>query len=230
MEKYHAIFHDEDSEKIGFICRAINFLEDVYEDAECEEIMVSIGDLDLGRLVINPIKCHYDPRESIDVFSEQHGIESVEIGRGDHSLWFLYDHLINVYRETLHYKMLSLSSTTKITGNEYYMGILFDGKYFIVEGEHNHIQLPGIPQCLSAHTHPSPYPIPSPVDLKTISRLLLDRGIGHVIVGYSTSLAIYRVKPLTEDDLVFLQNLKFENPVNVLKNMSRRESIRLKYI
>ena len=230
MEKYHSVFRDNDTEKIGLICRAINFLEDIYEDAECEDIQVSIKDLDEGRLVVEPINCRYDPVESISVFSKQYDLDNVMIGSGDYSLWALYDHLINVYRETLHYKMLSLSGRTRTTGYEYYMGVLFDGSCFIVEGEHEYVRIPGMPQCLSAHTHPSPYPIPSSTDLKTITQLLIDRGIGHIIVSYGPSLAIYRVRPLTIDDLEYLKTLNMNNPVEALKIISRIESIRLRYI
>lgn len=230
MEKYHDVFRDNDSEKIGFICRVINFLEDIYEDAECRDIRVSITDLENNKLVIEPIDCRYDPLESISVFIEHYGITNYMIGSGDYSWNSLYDYLINTYRETLHYRMLSLSSRTRITGYEYYMGVLFNGKCFIVEGEHEHIHIPRIHHCISAHTHPSPYPIPSTTDLKTIMQLLLDRGIGHVIIGYSSSLAIYRVKPLTIDDLEYLKTIDLSDPVDALKNIGKIDSIRLRYI
>ncbi len=126
--------------------------------------------------------------------------------------------------------MLELAGRTLSSGYEYYLGILFNGSAFILEGEKDHVTLPGIKHCFSAHTHPSQIPVPSSMDLKMITRLLIDRGIGHVVVASTSSLAIYRVKPLTLEDLEYLKTLNYTDPVKALQGLSHTSSIRIRYL
>jgi len=230
MERYQKIFADRDTRFAGFLCRAINFLEDLVEDADCKNIYVSVWDLDSFKLVLEPVDCSYDLYDSIRVFSKEYDLENVDIGTGDLSYSGLYDHLIDHYRNNIHVKLLEVFSRNIHRSVEYYMGILWDGRAFIVEGESDRVIIPGINHCLSAHTHPSQYPIPSSVDLKTITRLMLDRGIGHVVVAQSSSLAIYRVKPLTINDLEFINSMDYGDPEYALKHLSELSSIRLRYL
>ncbi|OYT40351.1 MAG: hypothetical protein B6U89_02445 [Desulfurococcales archaeon ex4484_58] len=230
MEKPHTVFRNHYSERIGFLCRTINLLEDIYEDSECRDLYVSMEQLESNRVVIEPIDCRYEVEESIDVFNKYYDIEEIEVGVGDTSFYSLYEYVIDYYRNTLHYKMLEYSGKTRNSGFEYYMGVLFDGSAFIVEGWSNRVVIPGVKQCLSAHTHPSPYPIPSRIDLRSISRQLVDRGLAHIIVAYSSSLVIYRVKPLTINDLELLKEIEGLDPPEVLRIISKTDSIRIRYI
>ncbi|RLG81331.1 MAG: hypothetical protein DRO13_01505 [Thermoprotei archaeon] len=72
--------------------------------------------------------------------------------------------------------------------------------------------------------------MPSSTDLKMITRLLLDRGIGHAVVAMGSTLVIYRVKPLTLSDYEVLQGIDYRDPVNALREISRLDSIKLRYI
>jgi len=227
LAKYHVVFQNKYTERIGFLCRAINLLEDVLEDAECADLKVALsGEV----LIVEPVKCTYDIRESVELFRDQHNVETVVIGAGEKSYRELYDEVIATYVAGLHSMMLELSGKTRERGVEYYMGVLFSGQGFIVEGERDRVRVPGIAQCVAAHTHPTPHPIPSANDLKSITNLMLSRGIGHIIVGYSASLAIYRVSPLTERDLEILNEIQSREPAKALKALSSCRSIMLKLI
>lgn len=228
--KYQAIIKNNHTEKIAFLARTINFLEDVLEDAECEEILIDSHELENYTVIVDGIKCRYDLLESINVFSEKHNVPAT-IGKGDTSLRTLYEEIIDYYRETLHYKMKEYATKTIATRHEYYLGILFNGKAFLIEGEEDKVLLPRIPQCLSAHTHPSNIPIPSKQDLKTVTQLFTDRGIGHIIETIGASLAIYRVAPITIDDLEIFKQLENTNDIiKALNNLTKKTPIRLRYI
>ncbi len=228
--KYQAIIKNNYTEKIAFLARTINFLEDILEDAECEEVLINSHELENYTVVVDGIKCNYDLLESINIFSEKHNVYAT-IGRGDTNLRTLYEEIIDYYRETLHYKMKEYSTKTIATRHEYYLGILFDGKAFLIEGEEDKVLLPRIPQCLSAHTHPSNIPIPSKQDLKTITQLFTDRGIGHIIETIGASLAIYRVAPITIDDLEVFKQLENTNDIiKALNDLTKKTPIRLRYI
>ncbi len=229
-KKYQVILQNNYTEKIAFLARTINFLEDVFEDAECEEILVDSHQLENYIVVIEGIKCKYDLSESISIFTEKYDV-SASIGKGDTSLRTLYEEIIDYYRETLHYKMKEYATKTIATRHEYYLGILFNGKAFLLEGEEDKVLLPRIPQCFSAHTHPSNIPIPSKQDLRTITQLFTDRGIGHVIETVGASLAIYRVGPITIDDLeVFKQLDNTSDIIKALNELTKKTPIRLRYI
>lgn len=232
MEKFHRVFTNRDSEYIGFLCRVINFLEDIYEDAECGDIKVSLSNLNSSIVSLTPFNCLYDIDESISIFSEQHGIDRAEIADetlDSISLSKLYDIVIDKYREALHYYILKYLDKTITTGYEYYLGVLFNGKCFLLEGERNRITIPRIPQCISAHTHPSNYPAPSSRDIDEIVNIFIDRGVGHVIIAKSTGMAIYRVKPLTESDLETIKELGNVNSVELIRTLSRMKTIKVMF-
>ncbi len=222
---------------LGFLARFINFLEDVVDDAWCEDVFVdrSIYDRrpDLpNTIAIEPYRCSYDPLESIRVFSSQWDIdeESIVIGRGYYSLNELYYLVPNIYTETLHYLMKSYAGKTIASRREYFLAVLFNGRGFLVEGEIDHVRIPFIPHCISSHTHPSRIPIPSKRDIKMILYMMINRGFLHVIETIGSSLYIYRVKPLTEDDLVKLRSIEHLNDyrevISVFKSI---DSIRIEY-
>ena len=171
-QRYQTIIENNHTVRIAFLARTINFLEDVLEDAECEEVLINSDNIQDNVLTVEGVNCKYDLLESIPVFSEKHNVTAT-LGRGDTSLKNLYEEVINYYRETLHYKMKEYAAKTINTRREYYLGILFNGKAFLLEGEQNKVLLPRIPQCFSAHTHPSNLSIPSKQDLKTIIQLLV---------------------------------------------------------
>ncbi len=222
---------------IGFLSRFINFLEDVLDDAWCEDIFIdksiySNRPIIPNTIEIEPYKCSYDPLESISVFSSQWDIDeiSITIGKGYYSLNELYFLIPSIYIETLHYLMKSYSSKTITSKKEYFLAILFNGKGFLVEGEVDRVRIPFIPHCLSSHTHPSHMPIPSKRDIEMILYMMLNRGFLHVIETVGASLYIYRVKPLSENDLVKLRSIEslnnYRDVINVFKTI---ESVRIEY-
>ena len=228
--KQNILIEDESAERIAFLSRTINYAEDILEDAECEDVLVDIQWSPEPQVYVNGFHCNYDVRESIEVFMEKYDLDAEYSEQASRSYRELYEEVIHTYMETLHYRMKNYASKSYTSRREYYLGILFDGRAFLLEGEEDHVISPGIPQCFSAHTHPSNMPVPSRQDLRVITRLLIDRGIGHVIETIGPSLAIYRVKPLTLDDWEKMKDIQgIENPVQALQELSRLDALRLKY-
>ncbi len=216
---------------IAFYSNLVNYIEDLLEDAECEDIYIGGIDPDGGSAVIEGYNCKYSLEESVEVFSKYYDV-TLEIGSGGRPYDELYRRVITTYRETLHYMMKKLSLETIAKHREYYLGILFTGDAFILEGEEDRVVVPGgIKQCFAAHTHPSNIAIPSWNDLKSIVNLFLDRGIGHVIETVGQSMAIYRVKPLTLEEYEVLHDLEKANDLNeVFHILNSIGSIVIEYI
>jgi len=234
--KEQRIVENSNTKYIGFLSRFINFLEDVLDDAWCEDIFVDKSIYDSrpiipGTIEVEPYRCSYEPEESIRVFSGQWDIDiDITIGKGYYSLNELYFLIPSIYVETLHYLMKSYASKTIANKREYFLAILFNGKGFLVEGEVNRVRIPFVPHCLSSHTHPSHMPVPSKGDIEMILYMMLNRGFLHVIETVGASLYIYRVRPLSEDDLVKLRSIEslnnYRDVISVFKSI---ESVRLEY-
>jgi hypothetical protein len=139
-------------------------------------------------------------------FREDYGLE-VGLGTENLPLRELYECLVNYYSRTLRRLMRDLAARTIATNVEYHLGVLSDGRGFIVEGEVEKSGCAETPQCLSAHTHPAAIPRPSLKDLKAITRISLDREVCYVMETYSSGLAIYREGPLTIEDYEALKLL-----------------------
>lgn len=232
MRKFHRVFSNTESKYIGFLCRVVNLLEDVQEDAECSDIYVTLDELYRYRVVIEPVDCKYSIRESIDIFSEQHRVDNISIsdtGHGYISFTNLYDFIIDKYRETLHSYIQQFISKTINTSHEYFLAVLFNGNCLILEGEKNRVTIPRIYNCLSAHTHPSNIPYPSPRDIDEIIEIFINRGIGHIIVAKLGSLVIYRTKPLTDAELEIVIDLRSRNPSEVVKELNKLSVVRVKF-
>ncbi len=230
------ILENSSTKYIGFLSRFINFLEDVLDDAWCEDIFVDKNIYDNRPIIpstieIDPYKCSYEPEESIKIFSSQWDIDvDIAIGKGYYSLNELYFLIPSIYVESLHYLMKNYASKTMINEREYFLAILFNGKGFLVEGEVDHVRIPFIRHCLSSHTHPSHLPIPSKRDIEAVLYMMLNRGFLHVIETVGTSLYIYRIKPLSEDDLIKLRSMEslnnYRDFMSVFKSI---ESVRIEY-
>ncbi len=230
-QKYHIVFEDNSTLRIAFYANLINYVEDLLEDAECEDIYLSSIDPNNWYAVVEGVNCKYPLSESIEVFSKYYNVE-LEEGSGSIPYSTLYRTVLSTYRETLHYKMKDLAVKTVKTRKEYYLGILFNGKAFIIEGEEDYVVVPGgFKQCFAAHTHPSSIAIPSRNDMKSIINLFLDRGLGHVIETINQSMAIYRVKPLTLEDYEVLQNLNNISRIeDMFKIINSIEGIVIEYL
>ncbi len=228
--KQNILIEDKSAERIAFISRTINFAEDVLEDAECEDVLVDIEWSAEPKVLVNGWQCNYDVGESIEIFMDKYDLDAMYSEHARISYTRLYDEVVSTYLESLHYRMKNYASKSYATRREYYLGILFDGRAFLLEGEEDHVISPGIPQCFSAHTHPSNMPVPSRQDLRVITRLLIDRGIGHVIETVGPSLAIYRVRPLTLEDWEKMKNVQsIENPLEALQVLSKLKALRTRY-
>ncbi len=228
--KHQRIIEDESTRKIGFLSRLVNFLEDVYEDAECADLYYTITSIEEESVIVEGVDCNYPLSESIDVFMDKYDLYAEEgIGRKHYTE--LYDEVVRVYKSTLHYTMKNYAARSLQKHVEYYLGILFSGKAFLVEGEGDKVIIPGgLNQCFAAHTHPSNLPIPSQADVRSITNLFLDRGIGHVIETVGPSLAIYRRAPLSIEDLEVLKTLdRYRSIDELFRALGSLKSITLTY-
>ncbi|MEM0100296.1 MAG: hypothetical protein QXG50_04890 [Desulfurococcaceae archaeon] len=228
--KYQNLLDNEDTRMIGFLCRVVNFLEDVLEDAECREIYVEQHRLRGKTVEFKAVECKYDVTESARLFSEVHDLRVIE-GEGNISLSQLYDYIVDYYSATLHRDLKQYAFKTLESGIEYYLGVLFNGEGFLIEGEVGKVIVPNMPQCLSAHTHPSHHPTPSLRDIKTINQLLVNRGIAHIVETVGRSLAIYRKGPISLDDYEALLNLEKKSDVlKILHETNMIKILKLRYI
>jgi len=66
--------------------------------------------------------------------------------------------------------------------------------------------IPEVNAVVTVHTH-STLCIPSTTDMKSLTNLLIDGGLGFGIVSPTCYLLIFRVGPFTEEDLITLKNL-----------------------
>jgi hypothetical protein len=126
--------------------------------------------------------------------------------------------------------MRDLAARTIATNVEYHLGVLFDGRGFIVEGE---VEKVVVPRSLNAfqHTYPAAISWPSLKDLKAITKLSLDREVCHVIETYSSGLAIYREGPLTIEDYEALKTPgKTGLAESVLSELTSRTRIKARHI
>ncbi len=225
--KEQFVFENSATRFIGFLGRLINFLEDVVDDAYCRTVYVPrmrLYDYIVPEeVVVEPVDCMYDPIDSINIFKEHWMIDRVVVGHGSIDYRELYNFIHIAYSHTLHYKMKEYSIKSRSMGGEYFLAVLFDGRAFIVEGEKDHVTLPSIPHCLSAHTHPSPTPYPSKRDIETIINMMVNRGLMHVIETTGYSLYVYRVKPLSEEDVITLRLIEGEKDyrriIDLFKNI-----------
>lgn len=225
MRKHQVLLQYEEVSRIGFLCRLINLLEDIVEDAECRDILVTTDLYESRAIYVKPLECRYDTEESISLFKMQHDIEDIFVDRSiqGSSYTRLYDELIEYYAKKVHHIILRYTEITDKTNIEYFLGILLNGEGFLVEGEEDQVILPSLPLCISAHTHPRGVYTPSLHDIKMIIRTLLDRGIGHAIVTSSGSQVIYRRRPLTLDDYLYLRSLEnTRDPGFILYKMTER--------
>ncbi|ABN69252.1 hypothetical protein Smar_0139 [Staphylothermus marinus F1] len=231
MKKYQRIIENKNTKLIAFYSRLINFLEDILEDAECDNVYISIPQHSFSSTIfVDGSNCRYDLLDSINAFAEKYDIQ-VDIGKGNIELTSLYYKVVEEYKQSLHYIMKELAVKSLVNNIEYYLGILFNGKGFLVEGEEDRVVLPNIPQCFSSHTHPSRIPIPSRADIKSIIKLFLDRGVAHAIETVGSTLVIYRTGPLTIDDLDIIRNVeKSNNIIKALELLSRTGNIKILYL
>lgn len=111
----------------------------------------------------------------------------------------LYDEIMDLSRNIL-VKLLRQYLTSN---QEYFAAIIGDGKLILLEGEEQGINVP-IPQYLEpiviAHTHPYSTCIPSKKDIESFIRLLMDQGIGSIIVSPLCTMLLYRRGPFVEED------------------------------
>lgn len=227
--KYHSLLNSEDTRMIGFLCRVVNFLEDVLEDAECREIYVERRRLSEKTVEFKAVECKYDVTESARLFSKVHDLRVIK-GEGNISLSQLYDYVVDYYTATLHHELKQYAFKTIESGVEYYLGVLFNGEGFLVEGEAGKVVIPNIPQCLSAHTHPSHYPIPSLRDIKTINKLLANRGIAHAVEATGGILIIYRKGPISLKDYEILLELEtMKNVSEAIREMTNKTIVKIRF-
>jgi hypothetical protein len=228
--KYHEVFENSYTRKIGFLCRLINLLEDLLEESGCRDILVDYSEDSTSIVKVEGIDCTYSILESLELYGGKYDINA-SIGLGRFKLSDLYGRILEYYKRGFHSRLLSYAVLTDETGIEYYLGVLFDGKGFLLEGGVNSVSIPRIPQCLTAHTHPSHSPLPSSRDFSAIRDLFTNGGLAHFIVTINKSIAIYRAGPITTSDYELLINAeRFSSPMEALMNLARGSRVKVCFI
>ncbi|MEM4537128.1 MAG: hypothetical protein QXP68_00060 [Thermosphaera sp.] len=212
--------------KMSSVFKAILFLEDFKEEAECDRLYAEfIG----SKLVVNPEKCNSEVFEALNHYSNQYEIQ-VETGRVFGEIERFYWKIVELYAEGLRpvlRKELFKSPGSKI---EYFLLVSPLGDGVLLEGEMGKVKIPWIESFFTAHTHPEETPTPSFTDLETIVKSLTLRSIGHSIEGYSRGMVIFRIKPLTVEQLFYLKNVKRGDLLSFIERLNRVDSIRITYL
>ena len=224
--KYFEEIINKYTRTISFLYRSILFVEDLVEDAECENIYVETLN---ETLFINPVNCVGEMSDSLTYYSRVHEID-VQLSPVNGNFKELYKNIVKIYVEGLRPLVRSKLSPTMRSRLEYFMGVTPEGEGFLLEGNVENVRIPWVNVVLSVHTHPEEHPLPSLTDLETIVRSFTSRGIAHGIEAYSGGLIIYRVEPIRLEELFFLKNVKKRDPLSYLSEFGKLKSIRIMYL
>ncbi|MEM0360960.1 MAG: hypothetical protein QXY36_01215 [Sulfolobales archaeon] len=118
----------------------------------------------------------------------------------------LYELALNTVLDNVIPYMRNVSLKTAVTEVEYMYIILRDGRALLLEGDFNKVVIPNVNATLTVHTH-SLTCLPSRSDLKSISDLFVQGGLGSGITSPTCYFAIFRVGYFTEEEYAMLRNL-----------------------
>ncbi|QOR93974.1 hypothetical protein IMZ38_04845 [Thermosphaera chiliense] len=224
--KYIEEISNKYTRRIGLLYRSILFVEDFIEDAECENVYVEPLN---ETLLINPVNCAGEVDNSVNHYSSIYEL-NVRISPVNRSFKELYMDIVKLYAEGLRPVIRSKLSLTIENRLEYFMGVTPKGVGFLLEGDVEKVRIPWVNTVLTVHTHPEEHPFPSLTDLETMVGSFTSRGIAHGIEAYTAGLIIYRVKPITLEELLFIKNIKKKNPFSYLNELGKVDSIRIAYL
>lgn len=201
----------------------INGVESLIFDCNCSDAYIdvefsSLEDLLGSDINVNLSGCEYRPDEyfELDDLIDYGLVSSVNVSLGSSGINYrvLYDEAIKtVLRWAIPYMRLE-SLKTKESGVEYMLVVLRDGRAEVLEGEVDRVVIPEVDAVVTVHTH-STLCTPSTTDMKSLTNLLINGGLGFGVVSPVCYLLIFRVGPFTEEDLITLKNLDIPEELTV---------------
>lgn len=237
--KYHEIMMTKESARIAGLKAVIDLVEYLADIDEVVETKVNIQDQIGYNLYAN-----ITVKVLGDVDQEITGLEKIVEGKpltyriekiiveeqGQPSIFS--EEILEIYDEviTLSHRLLARLLQPYLNRKyEYFATIISDGKIILLEGEEEKVYVP-IPSHLepivTAHTHPHTPCIPSKRDIESLIRLLVDQGIGLIILSPLCNLIIYRRGLFLEEDYETLLKLsreigKNKDVVNAVRTINK---------
>ncbi|MCD6428407.1 MAG: hypothetical protein J7L12_02180 [Desulfurococcales archaeon] len=218
--------------KLALYNHLINGLESVIAEYECTDVSVvlpeSYESQKLSELIVCYTGCSEAPYEGFELdnivryeLADRYEFKQCYEGL---RLSELYSQALDLYLRNVPSYLRSYSIRTALEGIEYMLVVLQNGRAVLLEGERNKIVIPSVKTVASAHTHPKNC-IPSPHDIRSLTNILLDGGLGASIISPNCILTIFRNGPFTEDDYLALtsliKNLR-RNPIDELGQLLAR--------
>ncbi|MEM0373528.1 MAG: hypothetical protein QXO96_03120, partial [Sulfolobales archaeon] len=118
-----------------------------------------------------------------DLKAREYGFK---VGSMNLSYRYLYSYTANLFIEFIRKYMLEFANNTINTGIEYLLILLRDGKFLILEGDENKVQIPFPDGLATVHTHPG-ICLFSEKDLETADYLF---SRGYFIIGVMNNTCI----------------------------------------
>ncbi len=204
------------SRLLALINHLVNGIESLIMDCQCREGYLDIDLNDVEGLLGGEVPvylngCIYKPDKLFELrrLIDYGLVNNVLIRLGSVGIRYgvLYNIAFNIIDRDLITYIRDISLRASLTGIEYMYVVLDDGKAVLIEGDVDKVVIPKVNSVLSIHTHRYGC-LPSPNDLKSLTELLFDGGLGAGIVSPECYLLIYRVGPFTEDDYIAIKNLR----------------------
>jgi len=213
----------------------INGLESIIAEYECESISVVLPEVmqskGFSNIVVCYGRCRETPYEGFEINNAvRYGLAEEYMFKHCYDGWSLnklYSQSLNLFLRNVPSFLRSYSIRTALEGIEYMLVVLQNGRAVLLEGEKNKVVIPSVKAVVSAHTHPRNC-IPSPHDIRSLTNILLEGGLGASIVSPNCVFTIFRKGPFTENDYLalasFTRNLR-KSTLNELGQLLARGTL-----
>ncbi len=218
--------------KLALYNHLINGLESVMAEYGCGSVSAVLPEIiephGFSEVIICYSGCSEVPYEGFELDNiTRYKLASDYVFKHCHEGWSLnelYSQALDLFLRNIPSFLRSYSIRTALEGIEYMLIVLQNGRAVLLEGEKNKVVIPSVKAVASAHTHPKNC-IPSPHDIRSLTNILLEGGLGASIVSPNCILTIFRKGPFTEDDYLalvsFIKNLR-KNSLNELGQLLAR--------
>lgn len=205
------------SRSLALANNLVNGIESLIEDCLCSNAYIlnefaSLHDLIGEGVEVGLSGCSYTPDNLFELndlvtngLVRDVRVRTNTLGSGI-NYHVLYELALNTVLDSVIPYMMSISLKTAVTEIEYMYIVLRDGRALLLEGDFNKIVIPNVNATLTIHTHRHAC-LPSRNDLKSISDLFIQGGLGSGITSPTCYFAIFRTGYFTEDDYIMLRNL-----------------------
>jgi hypothetical protein len=129
----------------------------------------------------------------------------------------IYDWALRVFERDIMGYLKSYSFKTAMKSIEYMIIVLTNGNAVLLKGEVNKVVIPSVKASVTAHTHPHGC-LPSPQDIRSLTHILLEGGLGGGISSPQCNFVIFRRGPFTEKDyesMIRFRDILATNPESI---------------